>query len=271
MTAESNNTSSNAWKVLILDDRSSVHQATKLLLEKLSFAGRNFMALASSSLREAKEMLQRDSDIAIVLMSIEINGENIGLDLVHFIRKELQNEKIRIVLRTGYPDLLPEKEIIKNYQIDGSLSEEEVSESQFEFIILGAIQTYNQIITITKYLQGLAGSIAHEMRNPLSQVSSSFYIIKNELSYSRERLPQEDVEVMDKMLDIGQSVCKRADMIIAMILQNIKDQKINTDTFKILSIAQVIDTAIQEFAFTNQTDKDRVKLTIDQNFEMSMF
>lgn len=269
MSAENNNTSSAVWKVLILDSRSSVHQATKLLLQKLSFAGKSFMALSSFSLQEAKEMLQRDSDIAIVLMDVEINEENIGLNLVHFIRKELQNEKIRIVLRTGYPDLLPEKEIIKNYAIDGSLSEEEVSESQFEFIILGAIQTYNQIITTTKYLQGLAGSIAHEMRNPLNQVSSSFFVIKNELSYNREKLPKEDLEAMDKMLDIGQRVCERADMIIAMILQNIKDQKINTDTFKILSISQIVDKAIQEFAFTNQTDKERVKLTIDQNFEFN--
>jgi len=269
MSAENNNTSSAVWKVLILDSRSSVHQATKLLLQKLSFAGKSFMALSSFSLQEAKEMLQRDSDIAIVLMDAEINEENIGLNLVHFIRKELQNEKIRIVLRTGYPDLLPEKEIIKNYAIDGSLSEEEVSESQFEFIILGAIQTYNQIITTTKYLQGLAGSIAHEMRNPLNQVSSSFFVIKNELSYNREKLPKEDLEAMDKMLDIGQRVCNRANMIIAMILQNIKDQKINTDTFKILSISQIVDKAIQEFAFTNQTDKERVKLTIDQNFEFN--
>jgi len=113
MSAENNNTSSAVWKVLILDSRSSVHQATKLLLQKLSFAGKSFMALSSFSLQEAKEMLQRDSDIAIVLMDAEINEENIGLNLVHFIRKELQNEKIRIVLRTGYPDLLPEKEIIK--------------------------------------------------------------------------------------------------------------------------------------------------------------
>ena len=269
MIAENTNISSTAWKVLVLDSRPSVHQATKLLLEKLSFAGRNFTALSSFSLQEAKEMLQRGSDIAIVLMDVEINEENVGLNLIHFIRKELQNEKIRIVLRTGYPDLLPEKEIIKNYAIDGSLSEEEVSESQFEFIILGAIQTYNQIITITKYLQGLAGSIAHEMRNPLSQVSATFSIIENELSYNREKLPKEDLEAMDKMLDIGQRVCNRANMIIAMILQNIKDQKINTDTFKVLSIAQIVDRAIQEFAFTNKTDRERIKLTIDQNFEFN--
>ncbi len=256
-----------AWKVLTVDGRSSVHQATKLLLEKLSFAGRGLMSLASSSLQEAKAILQKEDDIAIVLMDVEINGESIGLDLVRFIRKELQNEKTRIVLRTGYPNSLPKKEITKNYAIDGCLSEEEFSETQFEFTIFGAIQTYHQIVAVTKYLQGLAGSIAHEMRNPLHQVKQRFYIVKKELSYNREKLPKDDFEVMDNMLDTGDYVCEHANMMIDMILQNIKDQKINTNAFKTLSIAQTVHTAIQEFAFAEEGGREIIKLNLKQDFE----
>ena len=164
----------NTWKVLIVDNRPSVHKSTKILLDQLSFAGKRFTGIESCSLKESQEILRSETDIAIVLMDVEIDGEDIGLDLISFIKKELQNEKIRIVLRTGYPDLLPEENITKIYHIDGCLPEEQVSLKQFEFVIIGAIETYNQIIGVTNYLSGLAGSVAHEMRNSLTLFGLNF-------------------------------------------------------------------------------------------------
>ncbi len=236
-------------------------------MEKLSFAGRGFIALPAHSLEEAKAILQDEPDIAIVVMDVVIEGENIGLDLVRFIRKELQNEKIRIVLRTGYPNSLPEKEITQHFAVDGCLLEEEFSKSQFEFILLGATQTYHQIITVTQYLQGMAGSIAHELRNPLPQVMQGVSVIKKELSPYREKFPEEDIEVIDDMADMSLSVCKRANMMIGMILQNIKDQKFNTDSFKTLSVTQVINTATEEFVFECKRSQQVIRLNSDEDFE----
>jgi signal transduction histidine kinase len=261
------NTVGTSWKVLIVDGRSTVHQSTKLLLKKISFAGKGIQLLSSFYLEEAKKTLQKEHDIALVLIEAKINRPSFGLDLIEYIKKELQNNKIQIILRTGYPDSLPKKEITNKYEIDGCLSEEETSKDQFEFTIVGALQTYNQLITVSNYLRAQAGSIAHEMLNPLNQVQQSLSIVKNEISFNREIFPKEDLEVIDQTLENGLRVCDRANKMIAMILQNIKEDKINTDSFVTLRIAQVVKKAIDEFAFVNEKSKKAVQLNLKQDFE----
>lgn len=259
--------SNTGWKVVIVDDDPSVHDATKELISQLSFAGKRFMGLSAFSYEKARELLQKDDDIALVIMDSEVNGQAIGLGLIGFIKEELQNEKVRILLRTGYPYLVPDKRIAEKYAIDGSLPDEEFSEKQLRLAVLGAIQTYHQIETVTNYLRGLGGTIAHEMRNPLSQVKQGFSILKKELSRSREQLSKEDFETMDSMVDMGSNVCERANMMIDMLLQNIKNEKINPATFKVVSIAEVVQTAVGEYAFSGSEQREAVRLALDQDFE----
>jgi len=95
MTIETSNQVDTTWKVLVVDGRLSVHKAIGLLLDNMSFAGKRFEIIESYSLGDSKEVLRSDSNIALVLMDVEIGGENIGLDLIDFIRKDLQNEKIK--------------------------------------------------------------------------------------------------------------------------------------------------------------------------------
>ena len=255
------------WKVLVVDQRVSVHEATSLLLDRMSFAGRGFTYIKSSSLKESQEILSNHTDIALVLMDVEIDGENIALRLIDFIRKDLQNEKIRIVLRTGYPNLFPDEEIVKKYHIDGCLPEEEVSLNQFEFVILGAIQTYNQIIGVTNYLRGLAGSVAHEMRNSLILFGLNFSAVKNELFQLRKKYPEENMEVFKGLVNSGIRLCKRSDMIIDMIFKNIKEERIDTDSFEIISMAETVHTTLEEFAYSNEQSKEKFELDLAQDFK----
>ena len=267
MTIETSNQVDTTWKVLVVDGRLSVHKATGLLLDNMSFAGKRFETIESYSLGESKDVLRSDSNIALVLMDVEIGGENIGLDLIDFIRKDLQNEKIRIVLRTGYPDPFPEEEITNKYHIDGCLPEEEVSLSQFEFVVLGAIQTYNQIVSVTNYLQGLAGSVAHEMRNSLTLFGLNFSAVKNELFHLRKKYPEENIEVFKNLVNSGIRLCKRSDMIVDMIFKNIKDERIDEDSFEIISMARTVNTTLEEFAYSNERSKEKFELDLVQDFE----
>jgi signal transduction histidine kinase len=255
------------WKVLIVDSRSAVHQSTKLLLNNISFAGKGVTVISSFYLEETKKILRKETDIALILMDAKINEQSIGLDLIDYIRKELQNQKIRIVLRTEFPNSLPQKEITQNYQIDGCLVDEEISKELFEFTVLGAIQTYNQLITVSNYLRAQAGSIAHEMLNPLRQVKQGLSIVKKELSFNSEKLPKDALEIIDESLDNGLIICSRANIMIGIILQNSRDDKINTTTFKTLSIAQVVNTAIQEYVFVDEKSEKAIQLDLEQDFE----
>jgi len=266
MTIETSSQVDNTWKVLVVDCRLSVHKATGLLLDNMSFAGKKFEIIESYSLGESKEVLLSDSNIALVLMDVEVGGENIGLDLIDFIRKDLRNEKIRIVLRTGYPNFSVE-EIVEKYHIDGCLAEEEISLSQFKFVIFGAIQTYNQIVSVTNYLQGLAGSVANEMRNSLMLFGLNFSAVKNELFHLKKKYPKENIQVFTALVNRGLCLCKRSDMIIDMIFKNIKEERIDTDSFQTISMAKTVNMTVEEFAYSSEQSKEKFELDLVQDFQ----
>ena len=53
--------------------------------------------------RRGRELLAQPIDIAVVLLDVVMETDSAGLELVDFIRKELRNETVRIILRTGQP------------------------------------------------------------------------------------------------------------------------------------------------------------------------
>ncbi len=53
--------------------------------------------------------MRANPDVAVVLLDVIMESDTAGLDLVEFIRKELKNETVRIILRTGQPGQAPER------------------------------------------------------------------------------------------------------------------------------------------------------------------
>ena len=48
-------------------------------------------------------------------------ADNSGLKLVKFIREELKNPSVRIILRTGYPGKVPAQQVIIETGLDNAL------------------------------------------------------------------------------------------------------------------------------------------------------
>ena len=103
-------------------------------------------------------------------------------------------------------------------------------------------------------IKSLAGSIAHETRNPLSAIKGCCEIVKKNLSEAME------------FLDLISTSSTRGLMISEMILANIREEKIDTNKFTDLSIAKIIKSAIREFAFENEKQKDLVNVDLENDF-----
>ena len=88
------------WKILVVDDEEGVHQVTTLALKHFTFDNRGLLLLHAYSAEEALDLLDKHADIAVILLDVVMESEHAGLNLVHTIRKELQNTGVRIVLRT---------------------------------------------------------------------------------------------------------------------------------------------------------------------------
>lgn len=144
-----------AWKVLIVDDEEEVHHITRLVLSGFSFAGRKLDFLSAYSAEEARGMLSSAKDIALILLDVVMDGEDAGLRLVRFIREELRNPFVRIILRTGQPGRAPESRVIIDYDINDYKEKTELTAQKLSTSIVSALRSYRDIMTIERNRQGL--------------------------------------------------------------------------------------------------------------------
>ncbi len=91
------------WNVLIVDDDPGIHEVTKLALAGFEFERKKCRFISALSAQEAKDILEETPNISLALIDVVMETEHAGLDLVNYIRNELNNKLIRVILRTGQP------------------------------------------------------------------------------------------------------------------------------------------------------------------------
>ena len=106
------------WKVAIIDDEPAVHDGTRYALSDYTLNGQGLEILSAYSAEEGRALLRAHPDTAVVLLDVIMETDSAGLDLVNYIRSQLKNETVRIILRTGQPGQAPERRVIVDYDIN---------------------------------------------------------------------------------------------------------------------------------------------------------
>jgi len=145
----------NNWRILIVDDEPIVHKVTKLVLKNFVFDGREIEFTSAYSAKEAKLILKNSRNIALVLLDVVMEEKDSGLKLVRYIREELQNKLIRIVIRTGHPGEAPEDKIILNYDINDYRDKTDVTSNKLFSTIVSSLRSYRDMNTIINHNKGL--------------------------------------------------------------------------------------------------------------------
>ncbi|NLY42264.1 MAG: DUF3369 domain-containing protein [Desulfovibrionales bacterium] len=148
-------TKSMPWKILIVDDEADVHTVTTFMLAGQHFQNRPFSFLHAYSGPEARALLASEQDIAVILLDVVMETDDSGLQLVHFIRHELGNSAVRIILRTGQPGKAPAAQVILDYDIDDYKEKTELTLEKMLVTIISALRSYSFIATIEANRQGL--------------------------------------------------------------------------------------------------------------------
>lgn len=133
------------WKMLVVDDEQQMHKATSFALQGFTFEDKPLDIISAFSGAEAREILSKDNDIACILLDVVMETENAGLDLVGYIRDELQNNSVRIILRTGQPGYAPELEVISKYDINDYKAKSELTRTKLITALTSALRSYEQI------------------------------------------------------------------------------------------------------------------------------
>jgi response regulator RpfG family c-di-GMP phosphodiesterase len=144
-----------SWKVLIVDDEPEVHAVTKLALSDFSFQGKNLEFISAYSGAEAKKMIELHPDAAIMLLDVVMETDDAGLLVARYIREELHNHYVRIILRTGQPGQAPERQVIVNYDINDYKSKTELTAQKLFTVVMSSLRSYRDILSIDSSRKGL--------------------------------------------------------------------------------------------------------------------
>ena len=142
--------STEKYKVLVVDDETTVHEMTTLALKNIEFRNKGLEFLHAYSAKEAKEILENTPDVAVIFLDVIMETDTAGLDLVKVIREELRNTTVRIILRTGQPGMAPEEEVIVNYDINDYKDKTELTVQKLFSSLISALRSYSDLLKIQK-------------------------------------------------------------------------------------------------------------------------
>jgi len=143
------------WVILIVDDDPEVHAITRVVLGEMVYERRGVSFLSAHTAAEAKAILRTQGDIATIFLDVVMETDDAGLKLVHFIREELGNSQVRIILRTGQPGQAPERQVIVSCDINDYKAKSELTAQKLFTATVSALRSYQHIVALEQSRRGL--------------------------------------------------------------------------------------------------------------------
>ncbi len=191
------------WHILVVDDEPSVHDITKLTLGRMEVFEHSLELHSAFSAEEAKKkLLEEDTTYCMAFVDVVMETSSAGLDLVDWIRNELKNNEIRLILRTGQAGKAPESEVIRRYDINDYRTKTDLTSQSLSTCVFNAVRGYRDITTISRSLTAfrklidtsasllkednlnrMASSAFKGLLSILNMESSSLYITRREHNF----------------------------------------------------------------------------------------
>ncbi len=143
------------WKIAVIDDDQAVHEGTRFALSDYALNGQSLEILSAYSAAEGRELMRQHPDVAAVLLDVIMETDDAGLALVEYIRNELHNETVRIILRTGQPGQAPERRVIVDYDINDYKAKTELTADKLFTSLTAALRSYQQLERMVQTRRGL--------------------------------------------------------------------------------------------------------------------
>jgi signal transduction histidine kinase/DNA-binding NarL/FixJ family response regulator len=143
------------WKVAVIDDDPAVHEGTRFALYDYSLNGEGIEIVSAYSAAEGRELMRTTENVAVVLLDVVMETDDAGLQLIDYIRTQLKNETVRIILRTGQPGQAPERRVIVDYDINDYKAKTELTADKLFTTLTAAFRSYQQLQRMVETRRGL--------------------------------------------------------------------------------------------------------------------
>lgn len=94
------------WKIILVDDDESAHIAAKLQFKRQKISGKSVEIISAYSEFEAMDLIRKHTDTCLMIVDIIMEEDYSGLKLIERVRNEAKNKKVRIIVRSGYVDIV---------------------------------------------------------------------------------------------------------------------------------------------------------------------
>lgn len=123
----------------------------------------------------------------------------------------------------------------------------------------------------SRALQALAGSIAHEMRNPLGQIKYSLDSIGHMLpppstTNKEQSVASGQLRTLYLHLSHGQTAIERGLQVISMILEEVKLKPVDPSSFTYLHAARTVQKAVEEYSFETEGERHKISIDVRKDF-----
>lgn len=226
------------WKILIIDDDESIHDISNVTMKNMLIDGKGLKLYSAYNASEAKSILAEHDDIAMAFVDVVMETPTAGLDLVTYIREEISNDRIRLIIRTGQPNDAPARHIIDNYDINDYKEKTELTMDRMYITIRSSLRQYHHIMSLNDkyedfYHKMMISPLTHlpnrtKLNEALDANGNMNLILINVCNFSNVN--------RDKGFELGDEVLRE----IAKILndefsQNMKIFHLEADHFAMLS------------------------------------
>lgn len=228
------NNSRDNWRILIVDDEKLIHDVLSMNLRDMVCDSVPLVLINAYSADEAKNIITKNPDIAVIILDVMMEQDDAGLDLVKYIREDLKNIDVRILLHTGQPGIAPKRLVSEDYMIDAYLDKNITDNDDCYVAVKLALKSYRESLCLKQSVKkddvtllgeianiynSLLGATGHSVNCDLSLkrvgemvnlaqeilVSYSLNDIKNDLSLGstkKERLSIKDYSALIRLNDI---------------------------------------------------------------------
>lgn len=240
------------WKILIVDDEPEVHVITKLTLRDFCFKNKNIEFFSAYSEKECLNILSNNQDFHIILLDVVMENETSGLSVVEYIRNNLNNHIMRIILRTGQAGLFNEDYICEKYDINDFKNKTELTVQKLKTSLITTLRNYIDIDRIEKnklFLELITNSLYKFNESNINNFEQIIYSIFNDIKYFKK---------INQELEYGYVNLNSGLVINSLINNNSNFKQLNKHIQECINQKRIIFTEEYVFIYyggkTNESD-----------------